>query len=295
MTDPASLPPILRLEPLGKARYRVDNEGDPAVNNVVFGGQLSTQMIMAATADDGDKPVKTISAFFARAARVDAETELSVETFHSGRTFAAHTVTVRQAGRLCARASVLTHASEADVIAHQVDRPPATPPGEGVGASDHAVFPGAEYVIVDDVDLVDSSGPTGPAELSVWYRSPHTPDDLIVNQAVLAWGTDGFLIGTAMRPHPGVGYDRAHVDQTKGVTPQGLPRRRSLAGELPLNTAGGHLSAGRLHGFGLLHEACVQLRGQGGERRVEGEPEVAVAANGGGPVAGTMLVTRGVA
>ena len=64
-------------------------------------------------------------------------------------------------------------------------------------------------------------------------------------------------------------------------------------GPLPLNTSGGQLSAGRLHGFGLLHEACLQLRGQGGERQIARQPEVAVVANGGGPIAGAMLLTRG--
>ena len=37
---------------------------------------------------------------------------------------------------------------------------------------------------------------------------------------------------------------------------------------MPLNTSGGQLSGGRLHGFGLIHEACVQLRGEGGERQI---------------------------
>ena len=63
-------------------------------------------------------------------------------------------------------------------------------------------------------------------------------------------------------------------------------------GPLPLNTDGGQLSAGRLHGFGLLHEACLQLRGAAGVRQVSGA-EVAVVANGGGPVAGCVLLTRG--
>jgi acetyl-CoA acetyltransferase len=68
--------------------------------------------------------------------------------------------------------------------------------------------------------------------------------------------------------------------------------RIALDGELPLNTAGGQLSAGRLHGFGLIHEACVQLRGEGGDRQVSRDVEVAVVANGGGPKAGALLLTR---
>lgn len=63
-------------------------------------------------------------------------------------------------------------------------------------------------------------------------------------------------------------------------------------GTIPLNTHGGQLSAGRLHGYGFLHEACVQLWGEGGDRQVPGDPRVAVAAAGGGPLAGCLLLTR---
>jgi acetyl-CoA acetyltransferase len=66
----------------------------------------------------------------------------------------------------------------------------------------------------------------------------------------------------------------------------------ALDGEIPLNTQGGQLSAGRLHGFGLLHEAALQLWGEGEQRQVPGDPRVAVAAAGGGPLGGCLLLRR---
>jgi acetyl-CoA acetyltransferase len=72
---------------------------------------------------------------------------------------------------------------------------------------------------------------------------------------------------------------------------EGGEARIGLGGQIPLNTNGGQLSGGRLHGYGYLYEACAQLRGEATGRQVEGA-EVAVIGTGGGPLGGCMMLTK---
>lgn len=68
--------------------------------------------------------------------------------------------------------------------------------------------------------------------------------------------------------------------------------RIALEGELPINTNGGALSAGRMHAYGQIHEACVQLWGRGEARQVKGDPKIAALSTAGGPLAGAFLLAR---
>ncbi len=126
------------------------------------------------------------------------------------------------------------------------------------------------------------------AGASMWERTELKPSDVDTAQLY-----DGFSVLTMVWLEAlgfcGRGESGSFVEGGGAIARDGL---------LPLNTAGGQLSGGRLHGFGFIHEACVQLRGEGGSRQVVRPggrgPEVAAVANGGGPIAGTMLLTRGI-
>jgi acetyl-CoA acetyltransferase len=120
------------------------------------------------------------------------------------------------------------------------------------------------------------------AAAEMWSRTDLRPADLDVAELY-----DGFTFLTfAWLEALGICGDGEAGPYVEGA------KRIALDGELPLNTYGGQLSAGRMHGYWVLHEACTQLRGDAGERQVGGNPEVAVVSNGGGPIAGCMLLTR---
>lgn len=63
-----------------------------------------------------------------------------------------------------------------------------------------------------------------------------------------------------------------------------------LGSAMPICTDGGQLGGGRLHAFGKVAEAVLQLRGECGERQVSGA-EVSLVCAGGGPAATTFLLT----
>jgi len=124
-----------------------------------------------------------------------------------------------------------------------------------------------------------ASYPTGA---DLWKRTDYTPTDV---DTVQLYDGFSFLAITWLEAlgFCGIGEGGQFIEGG---------RRIALDGELPLNTFGGQIGAGRLHGFGFAHESVVQLRGKGGARQIPGDPRVAIATSGGGPLATALLLAR---
>ena len=129
-------------------------------------------------------------------------------------------------------------------------------------------------------DLTRTVGAAAAAQM--WGRTSLTPADVDVAELY-----DGFSYLTMLWLEAlqlcGFGESGQFVD---GGT------RIALDGSLPLNTSGGQLSAGRLHGYGFLHEACVQLRGEGGTARWPADPKWRWWPPGAGTPAGACWSLR---
>lgn len=146
--------------------------------------------------------------------------------------------------------------------ARDLQRPPALL--TGFAASTHAPVGGAP-MNWEDMRL----GAAHTAE-RLWNNTGLSPADIDVAQLY-----DGFsfLIYPWLE---GMGF----VDEGAGVgfTQRGESR---LSGTLPLNTGGGSLGEGRLHGMTQLAEAVMQVTGRAGERTVAGaHHSLATISNG---------------
>jgi acyl-CoA thioesterase len=251
----AAIESLLRafaLESTGPDTYRAENTDGGY--GVVFGGQLLGQSILAGLAGQGGKAVKTLHTVFARSASPEAPLTIAVDRMHGGRAFSSSTVTISQGDRLCARSLVLLSADEPDFIRHADPAPPVAGPDGCKPADTHIA--GWEVRVVGDVDVSDP-GRVGPPELDVWTRFVGTPSDPALDQALLAFATDGFLIGTAMRPHAGVGQAQAHRTVSTGVVSHTLTFHESCpAGEwVLLSHRSSYAGHGRCYGRASVFRA----------------------------------------
>src|SRR5438270_18024 len=221
--DTTTWPGMLKLAEVAEHTYEGPPEHGGERRNVVFGGQILAQMIVAAHLDrnadrDDYKEVKSIHAIFARAGDYTRPLSYQVERMHDGRTLGSDTVTFSQGGRIMSRGLILWSKDEPDLIRHteNVAMPEVAGPGTEGQRPDGRVFPGATGLIIDGVNTWSDDEPLRPAVQHVWTRFERDLT-VVANQAVLSWATDGYLIGTAMLPHAGHNEGHAHKTISTGV------------------------------------------------------------------------------
>jgi acetyl-CoA acetyltransferase len=124
--------------------------------------------------------------------------------------------------------------------------------------------------------------PNRAAGKQLWSRTDLKPSDVQTAQLYdgFSWLTMSWLEALELCELGGSGD---FIDGGKNI---------ARDGRLPLNTHGGQLSAGRLHGYGFLHEGAAQMWGQAGDRQIATPPEVGIIAAGGGQTCGCMLLVR---
>jgi len=132
-------------------------------------------------------------------------------------------------------------------------------------------------------ELLDDMTRTSPAHCAdlLWSRTDLGPADVDCAQLY-----DGFSVITFQW------LEALGLCEPGGAGPFVAAGHTRLTGSLPLNTDGGAINVGRRHGANFCIEATRQLRGQCGDRQVQGA-QVAVWANAVGPFSGAMLLTAG--
>ena len=130
------------------------------------------------------------------------------------------------------------------------------------------------------IDL--SAMPNRDAGAQMWSRTDLNPSDVQMAQLYdgFSWLTMSWLEALQLC---GVGESGPFIEGGSRI---------ARDGQLPLNTHGGQLSAGRLHGYGFLHEGATQMWGRAGDRQIPTPPEVGVIGAGGGNTCGCLLLVR---
>jgi acyl-CoA thioesterase II len=185
--------------------------------NVVEGGQLIGQAIVAAARTVPEQRVTWAAATFVRVANYDHPIDLEVEVVRRGRTFSTVSVRTSQADHVVAPALVMLDSGATDLMRSVSAMPDVAGPDGSVPYDMRVV--GRDIRVVDGAYGADPST-AGPAEIHAWIRFRESPDEPALRHALLAQATTHWTIAAAMRPHPGLGEGKAHT--TLSTAPMAL-------------------------------------------------------------------------
>ena len=211
--NPAQLLDLLNLERLDRDLFRGSNQDIGAT--AVFGGQVLGQALMAACRTREERPVHSLHSYFLRPGDKSIPIIYQVERVRDGGSFTTRRVVAVQEGEPIFIMSASFQRRESG-LSHQIAMPPVPDPENlpdeyDLRLSAAAHLPAAQRgfhtsvrpVIMRPVDP-DSLWETRvtAAQQQFWVRVPGAlPDDPALHCALLAYVSDFYFMGTALRPH----------------------------------------------------------------------------------------------
>ena len=242
---------LMDVQPVGEDAYEAPMFGN-VQRNVVEGGQLLGDVIVAASRTDPAKRVVSAHTIFSRPGVFDKPLDVHVNRSRMGRSFSTVAVEVSQQGKPIATGAVLLDAGCEDLIRHDAAMPDVPGPADAV-PYDFGLI-GRELRIVDAAYDPDPDR-IGEPEIHSWMRHRWQPDELCLRQAVLAQPSTHWTIGAAMRPHKGYGEVMAHRTISTGVMSSTVffHEDADLTQWLLYSTRATHAGAGLAQGEGRIY------------------------------------------
>jgi uncharacterized protein (DUF427 family)/acyl-CoA thioesterase len=211
--DAADLAGLMDVEPVAPGRF-TGAAYPKSRRNVVEGGQLIGEAIVAATKTIPTQRVTSASMIFSKAASFDEPLDVAVDVVRGGRTFSTVEVRISQVDQLRSVGILLMDAGSPDVIHGAVQMPDVPGPADAVPL-DMGVT-GRDLRVIDAAYDPDPNR-TGPPVIYTWARFRESPAEPYMHAALLAQSTTHWTIGAAMRPHAGFGEADAHVTLSTGI------------------------------------------------------------------------------
>jgi acyl-CoA thioesterase II len=210
--DQADLLRLIDVEPAGPNRF-VGLPYRDVTRNVVEGGQLLAEAIVAASKTIPNQRVTSAYMIFSKAASFDAPLDLEVDVLRAGRTFSTVDVRIAQDGSLRSAGLLLMDSGAPDVFRGAVEMPSVPGPLESEPLEMRVT--GRDLRIVGGAYSGDPNR-VGPPEIYAWVRFRDAPPEQYLHTGLMAQSTTHWTIAAAMLPHPGFGEDDAHVTLSTG-------------------------------------------------------------------------------
>ncbi len=220
----AQLIDLLQVEPLDLNLFRGVSED--LGNDVVYGGQVLGQAVMAACATVEGRPLHSFHAYFLRPGDKAARIVYDVERIRDGGSFTTRRVVAIQHGQAIFNLAASFHAieegpehaspmpevpgpegllNEAQLREKRVARRPDPGPRR---------FPPYDDMPIEirPVQPLDPFAPDIAEPVGDWWMraSDPLPDDPVLHMAMAAYASDFGFVRTAMRPH-GLNFVQPHV------------------------------------------------------------------------------------